>query len=156
MGTDEEAGREGKSRREFAGRHEGRGLAREREFGAGVINGADHRGRRAGVGDDGEARVKGSGETEGLASKFGFIQGEDRALGSADHLALGGDDQGVVIPNAIFGDASAAENREIGVGLLERLFAQRADENPEAAVNTAAGDDGFHASDFAEEGRDRE
>ena len=68
----------------------------------------------------------------------------------------GGDDQGVVIPNAIFGDASAAENREIGVGLLERLFAQRADENPEAAVNTAAGDDGFHASDFAEEGRDRE
>ena len=61
-----------------------------------------------------------------------------------------------MIPNSVFCDAGAAEYREIGVGLLEGLFAERADEHAEAAINAAAGDDGFDAADFAEEGGNRQ
>jgi len=75
-------------------------------------------------------------------------------LGGADHLALRGDDEGVVIPDAALGYAGATEDGEVGVGLVEGLLAERADEDAEAAVDVATGDDGLGAADFAEEAGD--
>lgn len=101
-----------------------KGLAgREGEFRAGGGDGASDGRGGGGVGDDGETRAEGSGEAQGFAAELGGVEGEHGALGGGDHLALGGDDEGVVVPDAGLGDAGAAEDGEVGVDLFEGGFA---------------------------------
>lgn len=126
----------------------------EVEAGLGGFDGGGDGGGGGAVGDEGETGLEGGGEGEGFAAELGAVDGEEGALGGGDHAALGGDDEGVVIPDAGLGDAGAAEDGEIGVDLAEGLFAEGADEHAETAVDAAAGDDGLEGTEIGVEGGD--
>lgn len=121
-----------------------------------MADGVSDAGGWNGVGHDGVIGREGGGEREGFATELGAIKGENGALGGGDHAALDGDDERVVVPDAGFGDAGAAEDGEVGMNLAEGLFAEGADEDAEAVVDGAAGDDGFEGTDLAEEAGDGE
>lgn len=107
-----------------------------------------------GIGHDGVIGREGGGEREGFAAELGTVEGKDGVCGGGDHAALDGDDEGVVVPDAGFGDAGAAEDGEVGMNLAEGLFAEGADEDAEAVVDRATGDNSFEGADLAEETRD--
>src|SRR5690606_39870626 len=101
-------------------------LFAEVESRAGGADGGGDGGRRFAIGHDRVARLESGGEAQRLSAEFGMVEGEDRAFGGGDHLLLCGDDQRVMVPDPRLADAGAAENREVGMNLLQRLLAQRA------------------------------
>ena len=120
------------------------------------MDGSGHRRAGTRIGDDRKPGIEGGREAQRRAPEFGFIQREERAFRGGDHLALGGCNQRVVTPDAFFGDARAADDREVGMDLIEGFFTQRPDQRAESPIKRAAGDGGFDIADVAEETRDRE
>jgi hypothetical protein len=128
----------------------------EGESGAGGVDGSGNGGVGFGVGDDRKAGVEARREREGFAAELAVVHREHALLSRRDHLALGGNNQGVVVPDSGLGDACSSEDRDVGVDVLQGLFAQGADEHAEAVVNGASGHNGLHGADFAEESGDGE
>lgn len=72
-----------------------------------------------------------------------MVEAEDDPLGSADHGALDFDEEGVGVGDAVEGDAPGAHDGDIGVQFGERFDGEGADENPEAMIEDASGEDDF-------------